>query len=272
MEVPEFSTKKELFDFLVKNKGILIAEKKAKLKKADAIVCNPYFITSKGEAVKSEIMSEDEKTGELKVKVVINTTNYLDSHNDLHLPGIWTKSLKENKDIMHLREHEMEFEYIISEGKELKAYTQIMSWMELGYMWPGQTEALIFESTIKMDRNEFMFKQYKKGYVKNHSVGMQYVKLIMCINDEDYGAEFEAWNKYYPEVINKEFADECGYMWVVKEAKVIEGSAVPRGSNSITPTLSIENQPVNTTENKIEPVNTTQKIDYNYLLKNLTRK
>lgn len=94
----------------------------------------------------------------------------------------------------------------------------------------------------------------------------------MCINDEDYGAQYEAWQKYYPEVANKEVADEIGYFWAIKEAKIIEGSAVPRGSNCLTPTLSIEsnNQPENSTGKNNEPSNDTRKaVDYNYLRKNL---
>ena len=51
--------------------------------------------------------------------------------------------------------------------------------------------------------------------------------------------EKKIWDKYYPVVANKEIADECGYFWVVTEAKVIEGSAVPIGSNQATPTLNI---------------------------------
>jgi hypothetical protein len=273
MNIPDFNTKKELYDFLVKNRNTLEAQKKAELKRADAVISYPYFINSKGEVLKAEDMNDDDKGKEIKVKIVINTTNYLDSHNDVHLPGLWKKSLSENKALMHLQEHEMKFQNIISDGKDLKAYTSNISWLELGFAWPGISEALIFESTIKKERNEYMFEQYKKGYVKNHSVGMIYVKLIMAINDEDYGAEYEAWQKYYPEIINKSTVDDIGYFWAVKEAKLIEGSAVPRGSNTITPTLSIEQtktQSPDSTDKKIEPViETTQKnIDYNYLKTN----
>ena len=73
------------------------------------------------------------------------------------------------------------------------------TWKELGFpRIKGETQALIFKSIAEKARNEFMFEQYAKGFVKNHSVGMQYVKLVLCINDEDSGAEYEAWEKYYP--------------------------------------------------------------------------
>ena len=179
----------------------------------------------------------------------------MDSHKDVHLPGLWTKSIKENKMIMHLQEHKMEFDKIIADGSDLKVYVKNYSWKELGYKFEGTTQALIFESTIKADRNIFMFKEYKNSRVKNHSVGMRYVKLILAINDDSQGAEFEAWEKYYPEITNKEAADESGYFWAVKEAKVIEGSAVPMGSNFATPTLEVK-EPLKSTPESEPPKDT----------------
>jgi hypothetical protein len=66
--------------------------------------------------------------------------------------------------------------------------------------------------------------------------------LYLCINsnEAEYSAEKENWNKYYPMVINKEVADEKGFFWAVTEAKVIEGSAVIKGSNEFTPVMEIE--------------------------------
>jgi len=82
-----------------------------------------------------------------------------------------------------------------------------------------------------------MFDQYKDGNVKNHSVGMRYVDLQLAINDPDYKEEFANWNKYIDDIVNREEAEAQGFFWPVKEAKVIEGSAVPLGSNWVTPTL-----------------------------------
>lgn len=271
MNIPEFNTRKELFDFLVKNQHTIIAQKKAQMKRADAIIFQPEIIH-----LKSDINKDDQNTGittnDVRVKVVINTTNLMDSCKDVHLPGLWSKSLKENKMIMHLQEHEMAFENIIADGKDLLAYAKTYSWGDLGYNFSGTTEALVFESLIKANRNPYMADQYKKGYVKNHSVGMQYVKMIFGMNDENYGAEYEAWQKYYPEIANKDYADEFGYAFFIKEAKVIEGSAVPRGSNYATPTLDV-------TESKSEPLGThkiiepevihSKSIDYSYLKNNL---
>jgi hypothetical protein len=103
-------------------------------------------------------------------------------------------------------------------------------------------EVLIYETTISKARNQIMFDQYKNGYVLNHSVGMRYVKLLLCINSEqDYNAEEKAnWDKYYDIILNKDQADKKGYFWAVVESKNVEGSAVVKGSNFLTPMLSIE--------------------------------
>ena len=68
----------------------------------------------------------------------------------------------------------------------------------------------------------------------------------------------------YDVIKSKEIAEAQGYFWVVKEAKVIEGSAVPIGSNQFTPTLenNKDKEPVKATPN--EPVKATQ-IDINKL-------
>ena len=187
----------------------------------------------------------------IKVLAVINTTNYLDSHDDVHINGIWTKTIKENKRVLHLQEHKNEFDKIIASHSDLKVKTEIMKWSELGYNYKGETEALISDSNVKKARNSFMFEQYKNGWIDNHSVGMQYVKIALAVNDPEMKEEFETWQKYIEVIANKEVAEKQGYFFAVTEAKLIEGSAVLRGSNDITPTLSVE-------EIKSEPSIATQ--------------
>ena len=66
---------------------------------------------------------------------------------------------------------------------------------------------------------------------------MQYVNILLCVNNPDYKAEFANWQKYYPLVGNSEKADELGYFYAVTEAKLKEISCVIAGSNELTPTL-----------------------------------
>lgn len=237
----KFDTKKELFDYVVQNEEYILEEKKAELKEADGfgftIVSNKSFNTNKSVAL---IDKE-----EIDVTIVINTTKIMDSHMDVHIDGLWDKSLLENKRIKHLQEHVRSFDHIISDKDDLKAYTKSFTWKELGYEAEGKTQALVFESKVKKSRNTYMHEQYAKNNVDNHSVGMQYVKLVTCINDEDYPVQKENWDKYYDVIVNKETADKSGIFWAVLEAKCIEGSAVVDGSNPITPTISSKNRQEN---------------------------
>jgi hypothetical protein len=232
-----FATKKEMFKELVANKKILIAQKKAEMKRADGIM---HYKVNDKLATKADISQIDlTNTNALNVKAIINTTNIMDSHDDVHIPGLWTKSLQENKNIMHLQEHNMSFKNIISSNEDLHAYTKFYNWTDLGYDFQGQTQALEFDSNVKKTRNQYMFEQYANNYVTNHSVGMRYVKIFLAVNDPDYPEEFEVWERYINSVVNADLANEKGYFYAVTEAKIIEGSAVPLGSNNITPTRSV---------------------------------
>lgn len=232
----EFKTQDELFRHLKDNKDILITEKKSATKQADAL-CFGTQIERKEGASKADGANDSPN---LKVKAVINTTNLLDSHGDVHIPGIWTKTIKDRKKTYLLQEHKMSFDHIITDNVKVSA--KMMNWADLGYNYEGQTQALIFDAEIEKGRNDYMREQYAKGYVDNHSVGMQYVKLELAVNSNDryYQDEKDTWDKYYPQIANKERADEQGYFWAVTEARLIEGSAVPIGSNYATPTLSVK--------------------------------
>lgn len=254
------------FEEVFKNKDLIIAQKKNAIKRGD-FVMNVSLIEEKENANKAEDISLSvENPTVLRAKLVINTTNVIDSHMDCHIQGIWKKSLQESKTLYLLQEHEMEFDKIISDSvkDELKAYTKVIAFKKLGFNYEGNTEALVFDTQIKQEVNPFMFDLYKKGRVYNHSVGMRYVKLYLCINsnESEYTAEKDNWNKYYPMVINKEVADEKGFFWAVTEAKVIEGSAVIKGSNEFTPVMEIEiekeAEQITSETNINEPSNDTQ--------------
>lgn len=267
--IPENLKGDELHKFLKANKEILVAQKKFEVKRGDAIQYSNYLINDKGEAVKANAgTATPSDPNVIQVLSVINTTNLMDSHSDVHIPGLWKKSLQEQKSFYLLQEHEMSFENIISD--EVQASTKQMTWKALGWDMEGSTQALIFDSTVRMKRNPYMFDQYSSGYVKNHSVGMRYVTLFLCINsDEKYlREEKEYWDKYIEQVANRDAAEEQGYFWAVTEAKIVEGSAVPIGSNTITPTLSVEQKNISTED---QPTEVTEdqpdKLDISSLLK-----
>lgn len=228
-----FKDKLDLFDFIRSNKSDLYAQKKIMTKQSDSFVFS--IVDAENKSIQKNI-----DTDKINVSVAINTTNLLDSHGDVHLKGIWSKSVKEQRNLYLLKEHSMTFENIISDS--VNPSVKLYNWKDLGFEFKGMTEALIFNATISKDRNSFMFNQYKNGYVKEHSVGMRYVKYQLAMNSDssDDKEEKANWDKWINDIANKNEAEDMGYFWAVSEAKIIEGSAVVKGSNFATPTINVE--------------------------------
>lgn len=263
--LPIFTDKTVMLDYLGENLADIQAEKSTAFKLADAFgygIASGSGYSSKATSVNPDI------TNEILVKAVINATNLLDTHKDVHIPGIWKKGLSENPPKWHLQEHQMKFSNRIS--KDIKAYTEVVSFKSLGYpRYKGDTEILVFDSKIKKSVNAEMFKLYATGEIDNHSVGMQYVKMMFCVNSDsrEWKEEYDNYLKYKEEIANQKDLGE--FYWAQLEAKAIEGSAVLGGSCWTTPTMSVEsikdNQPPNgTEENKNEPLNSTRKNLFHY--------
>jgi len=242
--IPADLTGKALFDFVVKNEAIIIHAKKSEIKHGDGF-CSPVLyvddrgkLANKAEAGYSPVAIKD---GELQLSVVINTTNWFDSHMDVHIPGIWDKTVKDNykNGLYLLNYHKATHEDVIGEG--LKPSVVNTTWKDLGYNYNGTTQALFFNGKIYEDRNPGAFKAYRNGEVKQHSVGMRYIKMVTCINDEDYPVQKENWDKYAPMVTNIKDAEDNGVFWAILEAQANEGSKVLFGSNPMTPDMTPKN-------------------------------
>ena len=236
-----FESRVDALKELVTNKKTLIAQKKGIIKEADAINC--YKIdngsdVSVSKAESAAVVKSDTDT--IIVKAVSNAVNYYDSHGDVSLPSSWNRTAKNTKNGLHLQEHEMRFDKIISD--EVSFSVENFTWKELGYNFEGETEALVMTSKVQKEDNPYMFGKYVRGKVKNHSAGLRYVSISLAINSgEEWAKEEKAvWDKYYDSIANKEDVDEAGYFWAIHEQKIIETSAVPRGSNPATPTISVE--------------------------------
>ena len=253
-----FATDKESFQFLIANKSLIIAQKKAAIKYADAL---PYYgtIENENKEVVKVVDSEGIKDATtIKVVAVSNACNYYDSHGDVSIKGSWNRTAKNTKDGLHLQEHQMKYDKLISDNVAFSVENK--TWKELGYNYEGSTDCLVMTSQVEKEDNPYMFDKYIKGKVKNHSSGLRYVDVEMAINkSEDWAKEEKSvWDKYYSEIINKEDVDAAGYFFAVKEQKIIENSAVLKGSNPATPTISVEL--VNTdTSTKQDPPSGTPK-------------
>jgi hypothetical protein len=252
INTPKFQSKKEMFSYLKENKQTLIEQKKSMPIYSDCVNFGSTRIKVGGVAKANKPVDGDMDT--LRVKVIANTANWIDSHNDLLIPGSWNKTISERKGIIpHLHDHIHQIGAKVGEVHDI--FSSNFSFAELGIAGKGNTEALVFITDIIKSYNEKVFNQYKRGMINQHSIGLQYMKLDLAINDESSTKEFEYWEKFYPQVINKSAADESGFFWVVQEIKLIENSAVLFGANEITPTLD------NNLGKNIEPINFTQQVE-----------
>ncbi len=268
IETPKFSTKKELFDYLILNKPDIVELKKSSIKFSDCFGVNAF--ESKVNKSINTSHTDSVESGIIKRTLVGNTYNWMDSHDDVHLDGVFGKSISERgTKILHLHDHE--YKLTSKVGKPEKIYEKEIAWTDLGVNKVGNTQALFMDSEIKSSLNKAMFDAYLNNEIDQHSVGMNYDKIELAINDPEYKAEYATWKAYIDRIGNKEKATEKGFFWAVKEAKLREISAVLEGSNELTPTIQNIQPPVGTGKTT-EPVQTTQtkkEIDYDYLTKNL---
>ena len=109
----------------------------------------------------------------------------------------------------------------------------------------------MMDSNIEKAKNSQIFGEYKDGLIDQHSVGMYYTKIELAMNSEEpEHVEYKkVYDTYIDQIGNKAEAEKAGYFYAVKEAKLIEISAVLEGSNTLTPTLGVKN---------IEPTKVTQ--------------
>lgn len=228
----KFATKAELIKYLVDNQKDIVQLKKAAIKR-----CDPSMFQIKtGEAGKAAAASVD---GILEKTIVGNTYNWLDSHDDVHIDGLFSKSINENKSrILFLHDHENKVSARI--GKFSDVYEQRTDWKTLGVDIEGKTTCLMADARIMKELNAGVYTLYKDGEINQHSVGMQYIQLAFCVNSaEEYYKEYLAnWNKFIDKIGNQEKAIDNGYFWAITEAKLIEISAVNFASNELTPTLN----------------------------------
>ncbi len=249
----EFASKGEMFIALKENEKNLITLKKSNIYKS----FDKGHISSKGFGFKNV-----EKTAPNSAKAVINTTYYLDSHQDVHLPGLWKKTISENKErINYMLNHSSSLNDVIVWGSDLKIYTKLINWSDVGKNYAGQTEGLIYEFEIRNVKHQKALEAIKEHRPLQNSVRMQYMDIALAINSNEYAdlKYKQLYDEIYPLIVNKEVADESDYFWVIKQARIMgEGSLVLDASNDAT---SIIYEPQGSTQQK--------SLDYSTLIKKI---
>lgn len=243
--VPEFQAKAELFAFLRANKSKLIAQKKALPTTSDDLefgyTKSPGVKTFGGKADNTQTETVD---GQLQVDIIANMSGWCDSQMDVMIKDSWKKSITEisasgQKIIYHLKNHDYEVDAIL--GKDPSLYSKDLDLSMFNITTDiKKAQGLIMTSLVMRKYDEKVFNLYDDGQVKQHSIGLQYIQIVLCLDsteDEDV-QEKKNWDKYYPGVINKEKVDNYGYFWAVIEARILEVSAVLFGANILTPVLN----------------------------------
>lgn len=168
------------------------------------------------------------------VKAIGNTYFWIDSDQDMLVPGCATKSINErgpkssaDAKIKHQSDH------------VLKSTEAIGRLTVLDERKIDDRDVLYFESFIPGTRkgNDHLIN-YKEHIYDNHSIGFNYKQIIFACKDSMNESERRAWDEFYPLAINPEEADKFGCFYVVKEIELFEISVVSFGANQLTSNLS----------------------------------
>lgn len=264
ISIPGFTTKGELFSYLRKNCDKIISQKKSLPIKSDDLEFGYSIINAPGKTGKKAMLpaaAPDEVEKELNVEVIANMSGWCDSYMDVMVKDNWNKSINDlgasgQKLIYHLKNHGYSTDDII--GKNPNLYTRDIDLSIFNFTSDiKKAQGLLMSSTVCEDYDCKTYMLYEDGQIKQHSIGLRYIKLYLCMDSvEPEDTQYkENWDKYYPGVINKDKVDSKGYFWAVTEAQILEVSAVLFGANELTPTLSTS-IPEDDTEN--EPPKSTQ--------------
>lgn len=246
-ELHSIESKSDRLKF-ISEKGVrkeLISEKKSMPKTSDSIVYYPTAYNT------IKYVPSGIELGEGEVYIVGNSIGFMDSHEDVSMRGSWTKTVQERGNrVPILKDHSYKVDSAFAEN--LGVFVSEVPIIQLGYKMEGGTEVL----GAKIKPDDEMYEKYAKGIVKEHSVGLQYIKLGMAINDEKDEEGYKEWISNIDKVINRELAEERGYFFPVYEQKLIEFSAVVFGSNPYTPAFTNTDKSLDSSE----PSDDTQKV------------
>ena len=159
----EFLDKEELFKELMNIEDIILDQKKSQIYNSKEW-CEKYGIkglsisTNQQKIIKS---LTNEQNKELKLSddyyyFVVNSSNFLDSHGDVHIDGNWNKTKKESQGQVYLVfDHELKRSEIIAMKQDIELMTAYVSWDLLGKNYEGETYSLIY----KVPKDKIINKQ-----------------------------------------------------------------------------------------------------------------
>lgn len=259
----KFASLKELHHFLKDNNEQIISEKKSTVFKSIDKGAGVSFVDfdNNTEAVTEKARSYGFKTE--NIYPVINSTQWLDSHFDVHLKGCYKKTVKEKQGKVYLIDtHLKGLGNILADKSDITLLVKDIDWNLLGKNIEGSTECLVFEIPklkVRPDALQFMSKTPDL----ENSFAMRYINTAVAIksNDPAFREENELFDEYIQNIVNPEMANKYGFFYAVKELAIMgEGSICPviGGSNSATRIIDISEPSNHSESNKNEPSKDTQ--------------
>ena len=247
----EFDSKSKMFEALKANKELIIKEKKSQIFKSCDKGAGISVKPMKLDAIKGVQMDSDYHY------VAVNTTNVLDSHGDLHVKGIWNKSVKDQQGKNYLvLDHELSVSSVVARKENVEMFISDVSFSSIGKGYQGETQALIYKVAKSDIINPLAKEWLDSGSDIEASVRMQYVNVELALNSDSKGDEEEkaVYDQYVNQIANKNDFESIDYFWVVKEAKNIgESSLVLAGSNGATGVLNEAAQSTSTNNKEVQP-------------------
>ena len=263
----QFKDKDEAFKYLMANKSLIIEAKKSEIYKSHdkglSVISNQEAISKIAESVKSFKMDDD------YYYFVVNSSNILDSHTDMHIKGNWEKTVKEQQGKVYLVfDHQLKRSEIIAMKKDVEMFTAEIPFKALGKNYDGNTYCLIYKVKKTAIVNPEAKEWLEAGHDFEASVRMQYMDIDIAIDstNPDMAKEKTNFDLYFPVIANKEDFEEIDYFWIIKQAKnVMESSLVMFGSNGATGRITENLEPEKSTLEYIEPTVVTQSVEDYYL-------
>jgi hypothetical protein len=267
-----FATKEELFKALRVAKKDIIGIKKAQILKS---IDKGVSITAKPlEANKLGLVDKNISLDDNHYYIAVNSTRVLDSHKDLHIDGLWNKTVKEQQGKNYLVDtHVMSLGTTIARKENIEIMTATVPFSAIGKSYSGDTEVLIYKVPKNKVINPIAKEWLESGDAIEGSVKMRYTDIDLAMNSNSIEDENELknYNDYNTIIANKsDFEDEIDYFWIVKQAQNLhESSLVLIGSNNATGMLAENKQAEINSLEVNEPTEVTQEKQLVTLLTNI---
>lgn len=234
-EQKQFSSKDELISYVKNNITQIIDAKKVEQKSCDKgiqVSCKVLNGAKLMDAEKAITIDND------YWYIAVNTTKILDSHDDLHVRGIWNKTLIDQQGRNYLvADHELKIDSTIVRKEHIEMFVATTTFYSLGMPYEGSTQVLVYKFRKDKVIHEGARRWLESGDEIQASVRMQYVVIEFAL-DSNHPEDAESkkrYDDYIGEIANKNDFEYIYYFFIIKEAKnVRESSLVLFGSNPVT--------------------------------------